>query len=47
MFYEYGLLKPNFFIMKPSNYFIRHEALLRAAVALTQLVDGHEIVVEV
>jgi hypothetical protein len=40
MFYEHGLLKPTFFIVNPSNYFIKREALLRAAVALTQLVDS-------
>jgi len=40
LFYEHLLLKPNFRIVNPSNYFIKREALLRAAVALTQLVDS-------
>jgi len=40
IFYEHGLLKPTFFIVKPSNYFIKCEALLRASVGLTQLVDS-------
>ena len=39
-FYEHGLLKPKFFVMKPYNYFIKREALLRSAVALTHLVDS-------
>jgi hypothetical protein len=41
MFYEHGLLKPTLFTLNPSNCFIKHEALLRAAVALTQLVGSY------
>jgi len=26
MLYEHGLLKPNFFTVNPSNYFIKREA---------------------
>jgi len=40
MFYEHGLLKLPFFIVKPSNYVIKREALSRGAVELTQLVDS-------
>jgi hypothetical protein len=40
MFYEHGLPKSSFFIVNPGTYFIKREALSRAAVALTQLVDS-------
>jgi hypothetical protein len=40
MFYEHGLLKTTFFVVKPYNYFIKRTTLLRAAVALTHLMDS-------